>query len=753
MKPFATLLAALLPATLLAQAVPTTGVPLSRVVPIHTAPADPLGGEYGVWAVGHGFKASFHGGFALHVDDAHGRASVALAVAGCRIGATELASSARAPAMSCTDWRCEYDHGAFVEAYDVRPHGVEQTFVFATRPAARGELVVELRVASTLVARMDGEGRGGLHFAGADGAWRIGYGAATAIDANGRARALRTELDGERVRLVLDAEWLAHAAWPLTIDPLVQPNPALIVPERVVDVDLLRDDDETTRNLWVALTTESASGDRDLLVRRFDDGLTNGVDVFVDASSTNGIDEARLAACGGERKVAIVFTRVFATTRAVRWHLHDKDDTTLRTAVGVLTPPAGSHDWRADVGGTRAFSLGSRMLLVWQRETAPTFQQTSDSRVFAALLDVSTGGNGTLAPPFRLDARDDFDQDAPTLTPEAEGGAAFSWVAAWRARGPGIAPFRVFARRVGSDGLVGSRFDAPTGLILLTQGNPRIAGADGRYLLVYGNGPTSSGGGFIELTGVRIDWAHGAANAVTPHGAFSLEAGFPTNAIVESVAYDSNDRSHWVVTRRDAVADVVRATKLGYTGRTTEFGELVQPLQENTRGSAVVFDDDGDRFLVLAATEHTTATQPGRLHLAVLDYEPVAPPTEYGTTCNLGRMRWNGSQHIGAELTSTDLLQGAPLTGTVLAFALAPASLPLDVLGAPTCTLLADVLGPGALGTIAGVTDAGGRLALPLPLPEHLPAMTLHLQAVQLTLSPTTLGVTTTRGLRVELGR
>ena len=35
-------------------------------VPLHSAPADPLGGDYGLWAGGTGYKASFHDGFVFY---------------------------------------------------------------------------------------------------------------------------------------------------------------------------------------------------------------------------------------------------------------------------------------------------------------------------------------------------------------------------------------------------------------------------------------------------------------------------------------------------------------------------------------------------------------------------------------------------------------------------------------------------------------------------------------------------------------
>jgi hypothetical protein len=205
--------------------------------------------------------------------------------------------------------------------------------------------------------------------------------------------------------------------------------------------------------------------------------------------------------------------------------------------------------------------------------------------------------------------------------------------------------------------------------------------------------------------------------------------------------------------RRDLTAGTIRATKLGFRGREVEHGELVHPFQEQARAAAVAFDDDVGEFLVLGATEHTTATQPGRLHLAAMAYDAVAIPAQLGTACGPGRVRWTGSQHAGDELGELDAVQGAPLTPTLLAFATAGANVPLGSLGAPACTLLVDALGPGSLGTIAGVTDGGGRLVLPLPLPEELAPFALHVQAFQLAPTATSLGLTATRALRVELGR
>jgi hypothetical protein len=632
----------------------------------------------------------------------------------------------------------------------VHAHGVEQTFVVKQRPAAIGDLAVELAVQSALQPVLAADG--GVHFHGTDGAWHVHYGAATAIDAHGDRRAMRTELDGARIRLVCDAAWLEHAAWPVTVDPLVQPNPSVATAPEITGVDVYRDDAQTTRNLWLAITLENANGDRDLLVRRCDEDLGDGVDVFTDVTGSWSTDGAQLAGTGGSSKVGAVFTRDFGSSRAVRWHLHDKSSIVSSTLVGVVPGPVGTHDWQPDVGGTRSLVTGDALLLVWQRETAPTFQTTTSTRVLAAVLDTASGTQGVLGTAFRLDIRDDVDQESPAVTPEAEGGTSFSWLTAWRGRQQSVQPFLIVTRRVANNGLTGIRLDAPVGLVFATQGPPKVAGSNGRYLLAFGrNGGVATG--FNELVTVRIDWPHALVGGVIPHDAVSIESGPGTNVVVDSLAFDSTTRSHWVLTRRDVVANVVRATKLGFRGRVVEHDDMFVPSNEQSRATAVAFDDDANRFVVLAGTQHMTSSLQGRLHLGAMVYDPVAAPAESGTACGIGRVRWVGSQHVGDQFTSAEVFQAEPQRPTLLALALAPANVPLDPLGAPGCTLLVDALGPAALGVVVGITDAAGRFVLPLPLTEGLPAMDLHLQAFQLAPSPSSLGLTATKTLRTQLGR
>jgi hypothetical protein len=308
---------------------------------------------------------------------------------------------------------------------------------------------------------------------------------------------------------------------------------------------------------------------------------------------------------------------------------------------------------------------------------------------------------------------------------------------------------RVCARRVDNTGLFGDRYDAPTGLILEGHGPPRLAGSHGRYLLLHGN--NFSNQGFVEIMGVRLDWPHGQAAAVVAAQPFSIEAG-ADDVILDDLSFDTTSRSHWVVVRRDAELGNLRVMKLGFRGQLVE-NEFVPLLPgHDARTTAIAYDDDHDRHLLVAGLSHPTAQLRGRLQFDAMLYDPVAAPALVGTGCGAGRFRWSGSQHIGDQFTQLELLQGAPAAFTLLAAAMAPAALPLQPFGMPGCTLLVDVAGPLGLGVVGGVSDAGGRVVLPLPLPEGLPALALHWQAFQLVPGANAAGVVATRGFVVPLG-
>jgi len=117
--------------------------------------------------------------------------------------------------------RVRYEHAAGEERYDVLAAGLEQSFVFTTLPPGDGDLVVRLAVATELP--LQGAGPDGLCF-GNDKSDAIVWGGVTGIAADGqRARGTITS-DGVSIELRLPAAFVARAALPLVLDPLIGTN-------------------------------------------------------------------------------------------------------------------------------------------------------------------------------------------------------------------------------------------------------------------------------------------------------------------------------------------------------------------------------------------------------------------------------------------------------------------------------------------------------------------------------------------------
>jgi hypothetical protein len=111
-----------------------------------------------------------------------------------------------------------YVRGAIEERYEMRPDGVEQSFVFAERPTGRGDLVVVMRLATQLdPAPADG---GGVVF-GRGGAVIVTMGAVTGIDRDGATARGRIRIRGDRIELALPAAFVDAARYPMVLDPLL----------------------------------------------------------------------------------------------------------------------------------------------------------------------------------------------------------------------------------------------------------------------------------------------------------------------------------------------------------------------------------------------------------------------------------------------------------------------------------------------------------------------------------------------------
>lgn len=126
--------------------------------------------------------------------------------------ALELAGQAE---VSRDGDRLVMDRGAVQVRYDLAAESAEQSFLLAEH-GGEGDLTLVLDVTTDLEAAPDGAGlRFSCEFGG------VRYGAAKAIDAEGRETPVPVSWSNGEIALTVPSTFLEGAAWPLLVDPLL----------------------------------------------------------------------------------------------------------------------------------------------------------------------------------------------------------------------------------------------------------------------------------------------------------------------------------------------------------------------------------------------------------------------------------------------------------------------------------------------------------------------------------------------------
>lgn len=735
-------------------------------VPIHTAEADPAGGEYGTWAAGPNYKASFHGGFMfvpLLGDRVTEPRRWTWRTESVRLGATELVEGRAPNGRQVGEWRYEYDLGGVIEAYDVRAEGIEQTFVIAERPSGNGELVITGRVGGGLTTEPTAAAHAPVTFVDGMGAATVRYGVVTAVDAAGETATMTTACDGDRVELRLAAAALERLAFPLVVDPILT-NANFGIDPGTFDVDIYHDSSQSQSNMWVVFSTRAAVSDTDLYVRRFPADFSGpGVTVFADVTANWSTQHGRLAGANGATtqdpgRTVAVFERRFPTNRRrVRWHAHDKNDVTLGTIVGSVPYTGGVNDWRPDVGGVRYGSNTTSVLLVMQREEGSEFSNGGASDIVALEVDTAVGNAGApFGSVFEIGMGSTRDEERPSVNQLAEGGSAFSWVVAWQAHGNGPTDrWITVGRRISQTGGITAAVHH-IGAGMAQEVSPTIEGADGRYLVTFGiraltnykpDGPESA---YIGAT--RVDWEHGTLTAVVPYGQRTLFQSSTNDMLAGSCAFDSTTKSHWVVTyaRVHGGATEFFTARVGHDGLVSEFQFPYDVPGHAPRPGGACFDRTNGRFAFafVVDTGGVSHTMWGNY----MTYQPGGTWYNYGNGCDADALLyWSGSYNRGSEFGSINLVRVRPLSGIFLVASTAPSAVGLGPYGMPGCELLVDAGAPNHLATMFLFSDINGEARLPLALPSQIAPFQLHCQAFVRDPAANAAGIDTTSGLNVPV--
>jgi hypothetical protein len=350
------------------------------------------------WALGHDYKASFADGALTYVP-ALGTAAAAnrpltLRLRDIRCGSALLFDTANSPtgAVQVGDRHITIHHGDFVERYDTRPDGVEQSFVLARRPLARGDLVVRCRVETALTCRERDDGTLFWHDGTVGG---VTIGAVTGIDASNRRCAGTLHLVEQMLELRLPAAFVDSAAYPLTLDPLL--GTGFLIGDSFDDDDPVdAAQGAVDGHTLVVFRRTFSYFDWDIRAQRVAaDGSLVGTVLSIALTPTN---EGEPSVCYVRNRNRHVVCWNEAPVPFGPWTLRARSvaGSTLGTAITV-SGTAGSAGDNASMAGDRSFT-GTKALVAWHGNSGTA------NAVWTSAIDVSSTGSLTAAAPYNVTA-------------------------------------------------------------------------------------------------------------------------------------------------------------------------------------------------------------------------------------------------------------------------------------------------------------------------------------------------------------
>ncbi len=658
------------------------GFSFTRPVPIHSQPDDPAGGAYGLWTAGADWKASFHDGFTFYpwIPDAQVTRGWQWRTTSVRCGAAELLG-ARAVARHDAQ-RYEVERGGVLEVYDVRAEGIEQSFRIAQRPAGEGELVIEGTIATPFTAAPVGKRHGALTFL-ADGEPAMRYGAAFAIDAGGRRCDVATSFDGERVRLHVDAAFVASATFPLTIDPLSSNAAVRTSTQPILDTTCCCASVQGIQRVYFAVVREFSASDRDAYGFISGDNPLSFLDVFTDITTSWSTNTVDLAEVGGASSWALAIEREFSgPTFAARVYVQGyvaavNTGTTLFAPTGSTRPAIGGNI----LAGTAALLIYGENGDCVQRIVDCTAPSLGPAQVHqAGATDWAV--NSLNAPGSR-------------------------WCVVTRA---GATP-ALRVRLVDEAGVLDASHPVPN---TTNASGPAIDGLGARFLLTWG----STVGTPIALNRINAQRFDLFAGQPPVFQGVNTLASAPllTTFSRRDMAYDWGTQSHWVVgyNSRSALSTATtgRLVRLGHTGGIVESVDCNAVQGADTTLPCAAHSgvlNTGSHF---AAGYAVPGTNTSLVHRR-FDYSPAAGVTFYGSSCRTVTMGDGHPPYAGSQYYSSSVFTQVPGTIALQVIGFAPLAVPLAGVGMPGCTLLAD-----PVITTAVVADAAGLATVVYTLPD-----------------------------------
>lgn len=381
--------------------------------------------------------------------------------------------------------RVAFDRGACIEWYEALGAGLEQSFEFKLLPRAAGDLVVTGRLRSALPGVAHG---GGLYF-GPPAGPGISVGAVTGIDALGRTVAGSMALQGELLELRLPAEFIAAAALPLILDPLIGPSTEGPDTNQLGSPDVAYD--EGADEYLLVYEKSTAFNNRDILGQRVNgSGQLLGPEIAISNSTTPLLrGSPRVVNVDAENQFVVAWEQVLpggGSELAVR--LVAVGSGSL-SPVQVVQRPPGDVDVDMDLGGSSTNFIGfgnCSAVIVFQRI------QNGLATVRFARIHVQSGFGAalTIEPSAFLEAPStELLYTTPTITKSRDQNDHYCVVYQVRSIATPNGPNQLRARLLGADGDLEPVLTLPQVALDMTRpqvdGGRPLSGGSSRWVVAF----------------------------------------------------------------------------------------------------------------------------------------------------------------------------------------------------------------------------------------------------------------------------
>ena len=428
-----------------------------------------------------------------------------------RRGASDVFARTADVAPVVAGEQVRYEHrGDLVEVYDVRAEGIEQSFVFASRPTGTGDLVVCGRITTELpfVAANDDGVRYELPEVGG-----VTFGSVTGVDANGATArgSIRVVEGGAGVEWVLPAAFVDHCAYPLVLDPLIGSAIAIGNLAGGDDVTPSIAFDDTNNRYLVVWNLQLAAGTDEVRGQFVTAGGTVLGGGFLIANGT--VTRHAVANINGTNRFLVAYYIVSGsgpfTSSSIKVIAVDASTGALSNAVTVdsASSQLGSVSGPVVGGDSRAVNTAQTALVVYKNQ--PVGFSTGSVR--SRIVHVPATGDpiATGAGPNSLAAG-----GGATIT--AQGGPSLRWLLTWWEVQSILSQPELKAGVIGS---AGTMCGTPITLFLPamgdTFGSAVSASPDGTTFLVAWH---TSNAGAEDVQSTRVVWSGTCASGTLTSG-------------------------------------------------------------------------------------------------------------------------------------------------------------------------------------------------------------------------------------------